>query len=79
MEKVINTEKTDQTKVERYNVFTIAGNKNRGYIIALGQYQVAENVFKSVKAAKEYIDSKPYDIIINAINAVQLINKQLEK
>ena len=64
-----NNQKTEQQKelfkTQQYDIFTIVENYNEGVEISicLGNYLI-ENGFDSVELAKEYINSKPYKLII---------------
>ena len=61
-------EKTITTTVEQSNTFPFVFVKtNNKYQIAAGNCIVSEKTFKSKKTAQEYLDSKPWEIIVNFI------------
>ena len=56
------------------NLFNIIENDKK-YIITIGNNLVSKKEFKTQKAAEEYINSKPYELIITtcilAINTIK--------
>lgn len=62
MTKVKNTQKTE---IQQHDVFTLA-KKDDKIIIVLGNAIISEKQFTTFKEAKSYIDSKPYELIINS-------------
>lgn len=54
------------TSTDSYDeVFTII-NHNGEFLIAIGNQVICGKKFQSLEEAKAYIDSKPWDIILNA-------------
>ncbi len=47
--------------------FTIVKIDDNGYRVAVGRYIVTEETFRTIETAEDYINSKPYELIINTI------------
>lgn len=61
---------TIKVVTEHENIFTILqiiNDDKKMYKIAVGDAIISNNEFTSVKDAKNYIDSKPYEILVNLI------------
>lgn len=62
---------TETVKTEVYEeIFTLVTVKKQTRI-AIGQSFVSKKVFESIKKAKEYIDKKPWELLINVICLVE--------
>ena len=55
-------------------VFKIVKRKEK-YIITLNMFNVSEKEFESVEDAENYIAEKPWELIFNALLAVEEVNK----
>lgn len=54
------------TKTEQYEkIFTIV-EQNGNFLIAVADKIITKNTFATSDEAKAYIDSKPYELIVNA-------------
>lgn len=63
------TQETKINKVETFvheNLFTII-KQDKKYKIAVGNVLISELTFTKLADAKKYIESKPYEIIVNLI------------
>lgn len=56
---------TEEVVSEKYEVFMIITQNGKSFI-AIDRYIMSQKSFDSVEDAKVYIDSKPYELIINA-------------
>lgn len=73
-------EKTITTSVEQSNTFPFTFVKtNETYQIAAGNCLVSDKKFKSKKESQAYLDSKPWDIIVNFICQTILVIQENEK
>lgn len=64
--EVKKTNVIEATSTELYDeVFTIV-NHNGEFLIAIGNSIVTRKKFNSLEEAKNYVNSKPWDIILNA-------------
>lgn len=73
--KVVETNKTEQ-----YEEFFKLVTSNKLTRIACGNAIVSRLQFKSVKEAKSYIDSKPWELIINVTAYINdLLKKEQSK
>lgn len=70
----------DQKKINTYKrgIFTIAENENKFYVL-VQNYVVSEKTFDKLKDAERYINSKPWELIINVTSLTQKLIKQNEK
>lgn len=48
--------------------FSIVGSQQKGYTIVIGTYCVKQEKFKTMQDAKDYIASKPWDLIFIGVN-----------
>lgn len=70
---------TELVKTQQHDVFIIV-EKNGQCLIALGDKIVSKNTFATIEEAQNYIDSKPWELIINATCAVwEIVVKQTQK
>lgn len=73
----VKNEEKQEVKTERYGEMFILVTKDKETQIAVANNIVSRLKFKTVKAAKEYIDSKPWDLIVNTTCACyDLYNRQ---
>lgn len=65
-------EKVQKPYVENHEMFTILKNeKTEGkFVILVAGGLATQKRFVSVKAAKDYIDSKPWDLLFSAMAAI---------
>lgn len=69
-------EVTDSVKTHVHDTFIIV-EKNNICFVAIGDKIVSREQFKSVEEAKAYIDSKPWELIINVTCAAyEIVLKQ---
>lgn len=69
--------KKDTTKTEVYSVIFTLLTVNKETKIAIGNKIISKLTFESTKEAKKYIDSKPWELLINAPLAINdIINEQ---
>ena len=62
---------TENVKTETYNeIFTLV-TQNKQTRIAIGRSIVSKMTFKTLKEAKNYIDQKPWELLINVICLVE--------
>lgn len=54
------------TSTDSYDEHFTIINHNGEFLIAIGNQVVSRKKFKSLQEAEDYIDSKPWDIILNA-------------
>ena len=61
--------------------FAIVKHKSGKYIIVMGDNQLSERQFDTIKQAEEFIARKPYELIINAAFAAAnfIINQQKQQ
>lgn len=77
--KVPKTEVKESVKTHVHDIFIIV-EKNEQCFVALGDKIVSKNVFATVEEAKEYVDSKPWELIVNATCAVyEIVLKETAK
>ena len=70
---------TELVKTHQHDVFIIV-EKNGQCLIALGDKIISKCSFSTVEEAQNYIDSKPWELIINATCAVwEIVVKQTQK
>lgn len=62
-------EVTESVKTHQHDIFTIV-EKNGNCLIAISNKIISKNSFASIEEAKEYIDSKPWELLINASCAI---------
>ena len=55
-------------------VFKIVKGKQK-YFITLNVFKISEHEFDTIEEAEEYIQSKPYEILINTMFAIQNLEK----
>lgn len=68
--------KQQTTNISQCDIFTIV-EKDKKFIIVLGNVRISPTEFKTQKDAEKYIKSKPYELIINTCcYAMTLQNKQ---
>ena len=58
---------TEEVKTERYDEIFVLVTRNKKTQIAINNAIVSKITFNSVKAAKEYIDKKPWELITNTM------------
>ena len=77
MKPSIKNVKTTKINVEQHECFTIVLNES-AYIITIGNNVVSREKFKTLTKAKQYINSKPYELLINTacLIAYQTIKEQ---
>lgn len=64
---------------EKYEVFTLV-SVNEEVKICVGNTQICSKTFKTLDEAKKYIDSKPYELIINSTCYIMdYMNKNINK
>lgn len=69
---------TEKVSTSGYDMFTLV-TKNNTVLIAVADKIVSRQTFKTEKAAQEYIDSKPWELLVNvACVCYDLMNKQEE-
>lgn len=70
----------DQKKINTYKrgIFTIAENENKFYVL-VQNYVVSEKTFDKLNDAERYINSKPWELIINVTSLTQKLVQQHEK
>lgn len=66
---------TEQNKVEQCEPFFTLISRNGVTQIAVGNYIVSKLQFASTDEAKEYIQSKPWELLVNATCAIYDISK----
>lgn len=67
------------SKTHNYQtIFTIV-ERNKNFNIAVGNKIVSKLTFVTLKEAKDYIDSKPYELIVNATCCIYEISQTLKK
>ena len=71
--KVVETNKT-----EVYQEYFTLVTSNKQTRIAVGNAIISRNTFDSVKAAKAYIDQKPWELMINLLCYVYDMAKKQE-
>lgn len=61
--------------------FAIVKHQSQKYIIVMGDNQLSNKTFDTIKQAEEYIAKKPYELIINAAFAAAnfIINQQKQQ
>ena len=65
------------TRVEQYQIFNlVVSDKVK---IAIGNYLIHQNEFETVEDAKNYIDSKPWELIVNTTCCIYDISKNVEQ
>ena len=79
MKPTIKNVKTTKINVEQHECFTIVLHEGK-YIITIGNNVVSREKFNTITKAKQYINSKPYDLLINTacLIAHQTINEQIK-
>lgn len=65
-------------KTEQYDIFTLV-KKDRKVFVAVGNNIVTHSTFDRVEQAKKYIDSKPWELILNTCAVMQSMLKQMEE
>lgn len=65
MKKVAKNEEKTSFETAQHDVFTLI-KVNDKVKIALGNTQITPEEFETIEDAKKFIDSKPYQLIINA-------------
>lgn len=69
-------EVTEKVQTEKYLVFDLV-TRNEEVYICIANYILSQSKFKNVEEAKAYIDSKPWELIVNAsCSLMELTNKQ---
>lgn len=69
----------ESTKTEQKEIFVIV-NHNGEFMIALGNNVVSKEKFDSREKAIAYIDSKPWELILNSTAVMMaIINEQQNK
>ena len=48
--------------------FSIVGSEQKGYTIVIGTYCVKKETFKTMQEAKDYIATKPWELIFVGVN-----------
>lgn len=73
-------EVTDLPEVEQYDYcFNLVKNKD-GVRIAIGNKIVSPTIFADTEAAKRYIESKPWGLIVATVDCcIKIINNQNTK
>lgn len=67
---------TEQVQTEKYLVFDLVTRNGEVYI-CITNYILSQSKFKNIEEAKAYIDSKPWELIVNASCCLmELSNKQ---
>lgn len=66
-----------KTELDENNVFLIV-NVEDTYRIALGEHWVTKQVFKTPEEAQKYINSKPWELLMNmAAVMAKFVNQEL--
>lgn len=65
----------DQVTSEQHEVFRLVTQDGKTYV-TIDKYMMTKQPFDSVEAAKQYIDSKPWQLIINAACCIQELSNQ---
>lgn len=69
----------ETTKIHQYlQVFTII-ERNKNFNIAVSNKIVSKKTFVSLDDAIEYINSKPWELIINATCCIYDLSKEVKK
>lgn len=69
----------ETTKVHQYlQVFTIV-ERNGNFNIAVGNKIITKKTFISIEDAENYIDSKPWELIVNATCCIYDLSKEINK
>lgn len=71
--------KTDTIKTEAYQVIFTLVTRNKETEIAVGNNIVSKIKFKSTKEAKNYIDSKPWELIVNTTCCIYDMSEKINK
>lgn len=67
-----------QTK-KVFDIFTLVKPEDGTVKITIGNYLITPKTFKTMKAAEDYLEKKPYDILINMMClAYQQLRKEEE-
>ena len=77
--KVINHKaKVAFTQSKVCKAFAIVKHPSQKYIVVMGDYQLSQRQFDTIKQAEDFITRKPYELIINAAFAAAnfIINQQ---
>ena len=69
---------TEKISTSGYDMFTLV-TKNNSVMIAVADKIVSRHTFKTEETAQAYIDSKPWELLVNvACVCFDLMNKQEE-
>ena len=68
---------TETVKTEKYGEIFVLVKTDKNVKIAVGNALVSKLSFKSLKDAKTYIDSKPWELLVNVICYLQDLSKQV--
>lgn len=75
---VVENVKVQEPQVKMHDVFAIVKVGNN-YMIGCGNNYMSKATFASIKDAQEYIDSKPWELIINTTCYIYELSKQNKK
>lgn len=79
-EPKVNVKEQVSYTTEMYDVFTLVkSEKEKKVMIAIGNNIVTRNYFKNTREAKDYINSKPWDLILNTCAVMQDMLKKNEE
>lgn len=77
-EAKIRNVKEEIVKTEQYDLFTLV-NKGKKWFVAIGNNVVTHSTFDRAEQAKKYIDTKPWELILNTCAVMQSMLKQMEE
>lgn len=66
-----------ESNLEMYEAFGIVNN-GANFVIVMGNQVIDKNTFGTAEEAKAYIDSKPWELIINATCYVYDMSKSVK-
>lgn len=79
-EPKVNVKEQVTYTTEMYDVFTLVkSDQEEKVMIAIGNNIVTRNTFKNTRTAKDYINSKPWDLILNTCAIMQDMLKKNEE
>lgn len=67
-----------KTFAAQEKIFTLVQDTNKKWHIAVGQNIMCQKTFNSVKEADAYINSKPYELLINLFCLIRELQRKNE-
>lgn len=67
-----------KTFAAQEKIFVLVQDTNKKWHIAVGQKIISQKTFNSVKEADAYINSKPYELLINLFCLIQEMQRKNE-